>query len=144
MGDHNLTEAEAVDAVRRALYERQQKLGEFQKGEHIVLEKEENGRWHCYYGCFGDEEDKGKPLPIYEFSSPNPKRLYQELIEDKPPLLNMVEITTIMKDCWTNSIPLGGTNLEKYANLSKALCFEVIQAQREADIKWYEGEDNNR
>jgi len=56
MGDHNLTEAEAMDAVREALYKRQKELGEFKKGECIVLEKEENDKWHCYYECFGDDE----------------------------------------------------------------------------------------
>lgn len=56
----------------------------------------------------------------------------------KPLLLTAKEVTEIMKDCWTNSIPLGKTDLEKYANLSRALCFEVIEAQRESDIKWYE------
>jgi len=44
-------------------------------------------------------------------------------------ILSDIEITQVMKDCWSNTIPLGATDLEKYASLSKSLAFEVAQAQ---------------
>ncbi len=48
---------------------------------------------------------------------------------DASRLLTERELTDVMKECWMNTIPLGETDLEKYANLSKVLAFEVAQAQ---------------
>ncbi len=54
---------------------------------------------------------------------------------DASRLLTERELTDVMKECWKNTIPLGKTALEKYANLSKALAFEVAQAQDKKTIE---------
>ena len=51
MGQHFLSDYQALGEIIQALYERQRNYGEFQVGEKIVLEKEENGLWHCYFEC---------------------------------------------------------------------------------------------
>ena len=65
---------------------------------------------------------------------------YRKLPKGRPPLLGDKEVLWTVKDCLKNIIPLGNTDAEKYGNLFRSIAYEVAQAQRESDIKYYGGE----